>query len=266
MMWLRASSFTLAVSLAAASVYAGQPTTSTGPDVVVEDATGPTGGSVTVGIRFVPAPDDGAQGGPDEIAVLQLALSFAGLVFNQDDPTAVVFNPGGDSVLAASFSPPTVDGSDDPMLIVISDPRRAAVLPAATLLQLKFQIPPQTAPGQLHLTLSSVTLRDRENAVQPVDEAIDGVITVTQQLTPTATRTPTRATPTPTPSPTRVPTTPRATPTQNPPTPGPGTPPPGIDLTVTSSNGGCAIGDPSTTSTALLLIVPLLFHFRRRMP
>jgi hypothetical protein len=257
--WVRVIFLLLAVVGRAADARAGAPLTANGPDVIVGDATGAAGETVTVDVRYVPAADDAAAGGPDEIAVLQFSLGFTGFQYE-----AAGFNPDGNAVLAASFIA-TVDAPVDPadpseLLVVISDVSRQAVLPEATLLRLTFRIPQQSPLGQMPLTVDAVGLRDRANVLQPLDEAIDGVITVTEPLPPSPTATPTRPTPTPTASPTRVPTTPRFTPTRNPPTPGPGTPPPGLAVTVISNDGGCAIGDPHGSLVGLLAMMLLLYR------
>jgi hypothetical protein len=275
MTWSRLLFFLLiALSLASTPTvtHAGQPTTPSGIDVIVGDATGHPSGTVTLPVLFVPAADNGAQGGPDEISVIQFTIKFAGLELDESDanndsiPDAVVFNPDGNLILAASFTP-VITSQPSQLDVLVSNARRDAALPSVTLIALTLRIPTQSVVGNISVALSDVNAKDKLSVDQPIDEAVPGVITVIAapaSETPTATATPTKPTATPTATFTRRPPTPRPTRTPAPPTPGEHTPPAGIDLSVHGQNGGCAIAGASGGRGFALMFGALLAAVRRR--
>jgi hypothetical protein len=270
-------SFPLTLTLATSAVRAGEPATPHGVDIIISNATGHPNGTTTVTVRFVPGVDDAAAGGPDEISVLRFSVNYSGLeidatdVNNDEIPDAVQFNPDGNSILTASFSapvsPPLIDSEPGQLNVLISNARRNAVLPSATLLAITFRIPAQSALGDIPLSLTNVNAKDKLSVDQPIDEAVPGVITVIAapaSETPTATATPTKPTATPTATFTRPPPTPRPTRTPAPPTPGEHTPPAGIDLSVHGQNGGCAIAGASGGRGFAMMFGALLAAVRRR--
>ncbi|MBI1818195.1 MAG: hypothetical protein HYR72_24710 [Deltaproteobacteria bacterium] len=266
--------FPLTLMLASSAVRAGEPVTPHGVDIIISNTTGHPSGTATVTVRFVPGIDDAAAGGADEISVLQFSVTHSGLDVDPTDadndgiPDAVHFNPDGNSILTVSFSTGvSIDSQPGQLDVLISNARRDAVLPSATLLAITFRIPAQSPLGDIALSLSNVSTKDKLSVNQPVDEAVPGVITVIAgppTETPTATATPTRATATPTATSTRLQPTPRPTRTPAPPTPGKNTPPAGVDVTVHSENGGCAIGEARGGYGFALMFAVLLVVARRR--
>ncbi len=270
MMQLRYILAPLALVFAAAipAAYAGQPLTSHGVDVIVGDATGAAGDTIAAEVRFVPGPDDLAPGGPDEVSSVQFTVDYTGLDLdptdaNQDQtPDAVVFNPDQDPTLASAFQL-FVTAEATHLDIIVADLTRSVTLPAVTLLTIHFHIPATAAPEVLPLTLSNVQAFDNVGDSQPIDEAVDGSVTITQEA----------ASPTPTPSPSATPTSPpsptstrtlRPTATPPGPTVGPNTPPPGYEVNVHSEDGGCAIAGRSSPACSPVVFGAVLLWWRRR--
>jgi hypothetical protein len=245
------------------------------PQLMAGQIQSSAGAAVVIPIRFMPAPDDGADGGPDAIASLQFTLDFTGLQFDATDvnpedgiPDAIVFNPNG--VAELDFFAPIVINADtaanDGFLdLVITDPTRMHVLPTSTLMTIALQIPPEASPGQIQLRLSNVAAKDDTNVLQSVD-VIDGAVTVSAGVTPsaTATATPTPSSPPPptlSPSHTPLPTNTPATPTV--------TPPPGCFdvqggvICHQGEEGGCAIAPAARGPWFPVVFGGLLILWRR---
>ncbi|HUI26955.1 MAG TPA: hypothetical protein VL403_12795 [Candidatus Kryptonia bacterium] len=201
--------------------------------LIVGDAQGRPGDTVTVSIEFDPSRDDGRPlSGSDEIATVGFVLEFPNLDFDPTDssgtgvPDAITFNPDGNPALSHfSVSLFNDDSATNRTLVLEVDPTRLGhdTIPAGILMNIAFTIPYPGPGGDFPVTPSDVVAVDVQGVEQRVTQTVAGVV----HALPAFTRTPA-------PVPTDV-------------------------ITIQTKGGsGCAIGSSRSSGGAILVLLAAL--------
>lgn len=209
-----------------------------GVQLIMSDASGNPGDSVSLNVEFFPAASNGQPFGPGAIAILDLVLDFPKLEFDPTDsngdgiPDAIVFNPGQDPALDAftvtTFNVDTAPTSHMLDLEVGSAGEGDELLPGGVLMTITFKIPERTTGGDLQVVPTTVRASDLENTPQTVLLIVPGVVHASPPLTST-----------PVPAETAM-------------------------IEVSTSGGGCRIAATDPWMSGPLLGMAVLLWFRRR--
>ena len=164
--------------------------------LIVGDAQGRAGDTVTVSIEFDPSRNDGNPlGGSDQIATVGFVLDFPDLNFDPTDsngdgvPDAITFNPEGNPDLnpfaVTLFND---DSATSRTLVLEVDPTRLGndSLPAGILMNIAFTIPYPGPGGDFPIAPSDVVAVDIQGVQQQVTQIVTGVV----HALPPFTRTP----------------------------------------------------------------------------
>jgi len=166
-----------------------------GVQLIMGEANGNPGDSVSLNVEFFPAASNGQPFGPGAIAILDLVLDFPQLEFDPTDsdgdgiPDAIVFNPGQDPALDAfsvtTFNVDTAPTSHMLDLEVGSTGEGDELLPGGLLMTITFKIPERTTGGDLQVVPTTVRASDLQNTAQNVLLIVPGVVHASPPFTST---------------------------------------------------------------------------------